>query len=64
MQFLVDYNLFEEIGHDQSKLNTNAIFKIFCKKFDSNRISEVNKVYKQFIKTKNRRLYNFSMQAN
>jgi hypothetical protein len=61
MQYLVDYNLFEEIGHDQSKLNTNTIFEIFCKKFDSNRISEVNKIYEQFIKSKKRRLYNFPM---
>jgi hypothetical protein len=64
MQFLVDYNLFEEIRHDQSILNTNAIFEIFCKKFDSNRISEVNKIYEQFIKSKKRRLYNFSMATN
>lgn len=64
MKFLVDYNLFEEIGYDQSKLNTNAIFEIFCKKFDSNRISKVNKIYEKFIKSKKRRLYNFSMAAN
>jgi hypothetical protein len=61
MHYLVDYNLFEEIVHDQSILNTNAIFEIFCKKFDSNRISEVNKIYEQFIKSKKRRLFYFPM---
>jgi hypothetical protein len=64
MHFLVDYNLFEEIGNDQNKLNTYSIFEIFCKKFDSNQINEVNKVYEQFIKSKNRRLYNFFMCPN
>jgi hypothetical protein len=60
MQHLIDFNLFEELRFDERKLNSNIIFKIFDQKFDANRIKKIYKIFEKFIKSKKRRLYNFS----
>ena len=57
MNFMLDFNLFEKLKFNEKVLDSNEIFKYFFQKKMSKNLESYSKLYKNFIKSKSRRMY-------
>lgn len=60
MNFMFDYNLFEELKYNEEFLNSNKIFKYFFQTKMSDKLNSYSDLYKNFIKTKSRRMFKYN----
>ena len=60
MNFMFDYNLFEELKYNEEFLNSNKIFKYFFQTKMSDKLNSYSDLYKNFIKTKSRRMLKYN----